>query len=57
MSPRLTSARHQVRQLHAEVTAQMGGAPTILFNNAGVTLGKSGVRDIVDVSVEEFEQT
>jgi 3-oxoacyl-[acyl-carrier protein] reductase len=45
-----------VRQLHADVVQQMGH-PTILFNNAGVTGGKSGVKDIGGVSIEEFEAT
>ncbi len=44
-----------VRILHKSVTDAMG-APTILFNNAGITL-KSNVNDISSVSVEDFENT
>ena len=44
-----------VRFLHKKVTETMG-APTILFNNAGITM-KSGVQDISEVSVEMFEET
>ncbi|KAJ9623839.1 uncharacterized protein PV06_06824 [Exophiala oligosperma] len=44
------------RKLHAAVVKDMGH-PTILFNNAGMTMGKSGVKDISEVTVEEFEQT
>ena len=45
-----------VRQLHQNVLQKLG-PPTILFNNAGLTAGKSGVTDIADVSVEVFEDT
>ena len=50
------SSYEGARKLHAAVVAEFGH-PTILFNNAGLTLGKSGVKDISEVSVEEFEQT
>jgi 3-oxoacyl-[acyl-carrier protein] reductase len=45
-----------VRTLHAAVVAAMGN-PSILFNNAGLTLGKSGVQSIQDISIEDFEAT
>ncbi|KAK7712987.1 hypothetical protein SLS57_007548 [Botryosphaeria dothidea] len=45
-----------VRKLHAEVTSSLG-APTILFNNAGTTLSKHGLRSASDVTIEEFETT
>ena len=32
------------------------GHPTILFNNAGITI-KSGVKDVQEVSMEMFEET
>jgi len=32
------------------------GSPSILFNNAGVTV-RHGVRDIRDVSIDDFERT
>lgn len=32
------------------------GDPSILFNNAGVTI-KHGVRDVGEVSIEDFERT
>lgn len=44
----------ETRDLHAAVVAEMGH-PTILFNNAGLTMGKIGVKDIGEVSVDEFE--
>lgn len=44
-----------VRSLHREVVEKMGH-PTILFNNAGITL-KTGVKDMDEVSVEMFEET
>ena len=44
-----------VRQLHAAVIAEMGH-PTILFNNAGVTGGTTGGRDIGEVSIEMFKR-
>lgn len=44
------------RNLHAAVVREMG-QPTILFNNAGLTLGKSGVKDISEITIEDFEQT
>ena len=45
-----------VRTLHQNVLEKMG-PPSILFNNAGVTAGAHGVRDIADVSIEMFEET
>ncbi|KAL8826453.1 MAG: hypothetical protein Q9191_003787, partial [Dirinaria sp. TL-2023a] len=39
-----------VRELHRQVVEKMGH-PTILFNNAGITM-KSGVKDISEVSIE-----
>ena len=50
------SSYDEVRCLHAEVTKAMG-SPTILFNNAGTSMGKTGLKDISEVSVEEFEAT
>ena len=50
------SSYDEVRRLHKEVVKTMGH-PTILFANAGLTLGKSGVKDISVVSVEDFELT
>lgn len=46
---------HKTRKLYSEVTSSMGH-PSILFNNAGVTI-KHGVMDISEISVEQFEQT
>ena len=43
------------RNLHKDVVEKMGH-PTILFNNAGITR-KSGVKDISEVSIEDFELT
>jgi len=45
----------QVRRLHISVTTIMGD-PTILYNNAGLTL-KHGITSIADITVEEFERT
>ena len=45
----------QVRKLHKEVVEQMG-EPTILFNNAGMTMG-FGMKDVADISIEGFEKT
>jgi 3-oxoacyl-[acyl-carrier protein] reductase len=50
------SSYEETRKLHAAVVKELGH-PTILFNNAGLTMGKSGVKDISEISVEEFEQT
>lgn len=44
-----------VRDLHHRVVEKMGH-PTILFNNAGITM-KTGVKDIGEVSIEMFEET
>ncbi|XMA11805.1 hypothetical protein WAI453_004596 [Rhynchosporium graminicola] len=46
---------HEVRSLHAEVVSSLGH-PTILFNNAGLTL-QSGIKKITEISIEEFEHT
>ena len=46
---------HQVRSLHAAVVKNLGN-PTILFNNAGLTL-KSGIKSITEISIDEFEHT
>lgn len=45
----------EVRKLHNEVRGALG-PPTILFNNAGLTL-KSGIKKITEISIEEFEGT
>ena len=45
-----------VRRLHAEVISTLGN-PDILFNNAGLNLGKVGLKGIEELSVEEFEHT
>ena len=45
-----------VRQLHQNVVESLG-RPTILFNNAGLTAGKSGVKDVSEISIEIFEET
>jgi len=50
------SSYDETRSLHKEVVESLGH-PTILFNNAGLTLGKSGVKDISEISVEDFEKT
>lgn len=50
------SSYDETRRLHKEVTESMG-QPTILFNNAGLTLGKSGIKDISEISIEDFENT
>jgi 3-oxoacyl-[acyl-carrier protein] reductase len=49
-------AHHQVRRLHSAVTSALG-QPTILFNNAGSSLGKSGIKSITDITIDDFEQT
>lgn len=33
------------------------GHPSLLFNNAGLTLGKSGLSSISDITIEDFEKT
>ena len=50
------SSYDETRALHAAVVEQLG-SPTILFNNAGLTMGKSGVKDVSEISVDEFEAT
>ena len=49
------SGYENVRLLHKQVTEKMG-SPSILFNNAGITV-KHGVKDIAEVSIEMFEHT
>ena len=44
-----------VQRLYKEVTHILG-SPSILFNNAGVTL-KTSVKDLQDINIEEFEAT
>ena len=44
------------RKLHNQVVEKMGH-PSILFNNAGLTLGKTNLESVHDVTIEEFEQT
>lgn len=39
------SSYDAARKLHADVVRDMGH-PTILFNNAGLTMGKSGVKEV-----------
>lgn len=46
----------EVRRLHKEVVESLG-EPTILFNNAGANSGKSGVQEIGEISIEDFEKT
>lgn len=48
------SSYDEARKLHAEVVSAMGH-PTILFNNAGSSVGVSGVKSIEEVSAEVFE--
>ena len=50
------SSYDDTRRLHKEVVESLGH-PSILFNNAGLTLGKSGIKDIGDISIEDFEKT
>lgn len=50
------SSYDETRRLHKEVVEAMGH-PTILYNNAGLTAGKSGIKDISEVSIEDFEYT
>lgn len=54
--PRLTNPRHQVRKLHASVTSTLGH-PTVLFANAGTTLGQSGIQSATAITIETFEST
>lgn len=46
-----------VRALHARVVEHMGAHPIILFNNAGSTMGTSGVRSLAEISLDVFEKT
>ena len=50
------STYEQTRSLHQDVVEKMGH-PAILFNNAGLTLGKSGLKSIQEVTIDEFEKT
>jgi 3-oxoacyl-[acyl-carrier protein] reductase len=50
------SSYEEARRLHSEVVKEMGH-PTILFNNAGLSGGKTGVKDISEISIEDFEYT
>lgn len=50
------SSYEGARDLHSRVVSTLGN-PDILFNNAGSTLGLSGVAKIEDVDAETFEQT
>ncbi|KAG9786685.1 hypothetical protein ABEF93_005719 [Exophiala dermatitidis] len=50
------SSYDDTRELHAAVVREMGH-PTVLFNNAGTTLGKSGIKDVTEVTIEDFEAT
>ncbi|KAL0258153.1 hypothetical protein SLS55_007325 [Diplodia seriata] len=50
------SSYDEVRKLHSSVYSSLG-APTILFNNAGSTLSKHGLRSASDISIEDFELT
>ncbi|KIW25263.1 uncharacterized protein PV07_08454 [Cladophialophora immunda] len=50
------SSYDETRALHANVVHELGH-PTILFNNAGLTMGVSRVKDVSEVSVEDFEKT
>ena len=49
------SSYDDTRRLHKEVVEKMGH-PTILFNNAGLTL-KSGVKSLDEMSIDDFEFT
>jgi 3-oxoacyl-[acyl-carrier protein] reductase len=44
------------RSLHKAIVEKMGH-PTILFNNAGTTGPKTGVKTLDEISVESFEST
>ena len=33
------------------------GNPTILFNNAGLSLGRTNIKSISEISIDEFERT
>ena len=46
----------QVRRLHKEVSTELGH-PSILYNNAGTTLGKHQLTRIEQVTIEDFETT
>ncbi|OAP54724.1 hypothetical protein AYL99_11172 [Fonsecaea erecta] len=50
------SSYDETRALHASVVRELGH-PTILFNNAGSTMGLSRIKDVSEVSVEDFEKT
>jgi 3-oxoacyl-[acyl-carrier protein] reductase len=46
----------QVHRLHSSVSSSLG-QPTILFNNAGSSLGKFGIKSITDLTIDDFERT
>jgi 3-oxoacyl-[acyl-carrier protein] reductase len=48
------SSYDSTRKLHADVVDKLGH-PSILFNNAGTTVGKFGVKKIEELSMDEFE--
>lgn len=50
------SSYEETRKLHAAVVAELGH-PSILFNNAGLTMGKSGIKKVEEISIDDFEQT
>lgn len=50
------SSYDETRRLHKDVVEAMGN-PTILYNNAGLTAGRSGIKDISEISIEDFEFT
>ncbi|EJD40244.1 putative short-chain dehydrogenase/reductase [Auricularia subglabra TFB-10046 SS5] len=50
------SSYEGARDLHARVVSTLGN-PDILFNNAGSTLGISGVSKIDEIDTETFEKT
>lgn len=45
-----------VRSLHRAVVEKLGH-PSILFNNAGLSLGRRGIKSVGEISIDEFEQT
>jgi 3-oxoacyl-[acyl-carrier protein] reductase len=49
------SSYDETRRLHSEVVQNLGH-PSILFNNAGVA-SKTGVKDIGDITIDDFEAT
>jgi 3-oxoacyl-[acyl-carrier protein] reductase len=45
-----------VHSLYNAVIQKMGN-PTILFNNAGLSLGCTNIKSISEISIDEFERT